>query len=274
MCRKSPLHDECALRYGDEKSHGKEQGTVMMLELGMSLRTPADTVAQLRRLCDLLRESLPTLNGVVLHGSAATAGFEPQRSDLDVLAIVSSNPGEPELAELGDGVLMISGDPSPLEISIVSRGALENWQHPCQHLFHYGEDCRELFESGRIRPQSPTDEDLAMHLVVARARGIDLTGRFPVTQLPEIPRFDYLSAILSDFEWARNRDDDQSSYMVSNACRTLAYLKEGVVLSKSEGKLWCAERDIDCDTVVEDVLCELRSALHHEDRERDKRSKW
>ncbi len=83
-------------------------------------------------------------------------------------------------------------------------------------------------------------------------------GTFPVRELPEIPRYDYLAAILSDFEWARDRDEDLSDYVFSNACRTLAYLKEDVILSKSEGRQWCADRGIDATTVVENVTRELR----------------
>ena len=219
---------------------------------------PPSAVDQLQRLCGLLRQSLPTLGGVILHGSAASSGFEPDRSDLDVLAVVKADPEKQDLAQVGKGILMISGDPHPLEFSIVSYHALVNWQHPCPHLFHFGEEHRERFESARFLPQSPTDDDLAMHLVVARARGIDLTGTFPVNELPQIPRSDYLSAILSDFEWAQDQDEDLSGYVFSNACRTLAYLKDEVILSKTEGRQWCADRDIDTATVVENVTRELR----------------
>ena len=219
---------------------------------------PPSAVEQLQRLCDLLRQSLPTLAGVILHGSAASAGFEPDRSDLDVLAVVNADPKEQELAQVGKGILLISGDPHPLEFSIVSNHALVNWQHPCPHLFHFGEGHRDRFESARFLPQSPTDDDLAMHLVVARTRGIDLTGTFLANELPEIPRSDYLAAILSDFEWAMDQDEDLSDYVFSNACRTLAYLKDEVILSKTEGRQWCADRGIDATTLVENVMHELR----------------
>jgi len=219
---------------------------------------PQSAVDQLQRLCDLLRKSLPTLGGVILHGSAASAGFEPDRSDLDVLAIVNGDADKWQLAQVGKGILMISSDPHPLEFSIVSHQALMNWQHPCPHMFHFGEGDRERFESARFLPESPTDHDLAMHLVVARARGIDLTGTFPVSELPEIPQSDYLAAVLSDFEWAQDRPEDLSDYVFSNACRTLAYLRDEVILSKSEGRQWCADLGVDASTVVEIVTRELR----------------
>ena len=229
-----------------------------MNELRQEDRIPPSAVNQLQRLCDLLGQSLPTLRGVILHGSAASSGFEPGRSDLDVLAIVDADPDAQELGQVGEGILKISGDPHPLEFSIVSHDALVSWQHPCPHIFHFGEGHRERFESARFLPESPTDDDLAMHLVVARERGIDLAGSFPVSHLPVVPRSDYLAAILSDFEWAQERDEDLSDYVLSNACRTLAYLQHEVILSKSEGLQWCAERRIDDATVVENVIRELR----------------
>lgn len=229
-----------------------------MDELRHKDQIPPSAIDQLQRLCTLLRHSLPTLRGVILHGSAASAGFEPGRSDLDVLAIVNADPDKQELDRVGKGILMISGDPHPLEFSIVSHHAMANWQHPCPHLFHFGEGHRERFESAQFQPQSPTDDDLAMHLVVARARGVDLTGTFPVSELPEIPRSDYLAAVLVDFEWAQARDEDLSDYLFSNACRTLAYLKDEVILSKSEGRQWCADRGIEATTLIETVTRELR----------------
>lgn len=225
-------------------------------------RIPSSAVSQLQRLCDLLNQSLPRLSGVILHGSAASAGFDVNRSDLDVLAIVDtdlgSDPDLQALAEVGRSLLKISNDPHPLECSIVSQASLVNWQHPSPHLLHFSEETRMRYESGLFVPLSPTDDDLAMHLVVARARGIDLLGSYPVSDLPKIPRSDYLAAILSDFEWAGEQEEDLSGYVFSNACRTLAYLQDEVILSKSEGRQWCADRGIDSLTVISNVILELK----------------
>lgn len=167
-----------------------------------------------------------------------------------MLAIVNTDPDEKTLTRIGEGILAISNDPHPLEFSIISRRALLDWQHPCPHLLHFGEDKRAAYEAGLFAPLSPTDEDLTMHLMVARERGIDLLGTFPVDDLPKIPRTDYLAAVLSDFQWALNQDEDFSDYVLSNACRTLAYLQDHVILSKSEGRQWCKDRAIDTASLV------------------------
>jgi len=224
-------------------------------------RVPDSAVQQLRRLVSALREALPTLAGVILHGSAATTGFEPRRSDLDVLAIVSADPGTAALKHAGQAILHVSGDPHPLEISVLLASDVQHWHHPCPHLLHFGEDHRARFEAGLFVPQSATDVDLAMHVVVAKARGIVLLGSFPLSELPEVPRADFLDAILADFAWVSVQDEDLSDYEISNACRTLAYLREGLVLSKSEGRRWCADHGVDTCTVVSDVVQALQAEV-------------
>lgn len=222
---------------------------------------PPTAVGQLRRLCGLLQELLPSLRGVVLHGSAATSGFEPDRSDLDVLAFADPDPATGELAELAAGLVEITLAPHPLEFSLVPLQALAHWTHPCRHLLHFGDNSVERFRAGDFAPQSETDEDLTMHLVVARARGLDLLGSFPPGDLPVIPERDFLAAVLSDFEWAAARGSRLAGYALSNAARTLAFLREGLVLSKTEGRAWCAEQGLDEGSLVAVATRELRARM-------------
>lgn len=215
---------------------------------------PPSTVPQLRSLCILLERTLTNVRAVVLHGSAATAGFDPHRSDLDILVIVDVDQAHAKLAYLASGLLDLSNRPHPIELSIVTQRALERWVHPCPYLFHFGEELRGRFDAGDILPETPADPDLAMHLIVARTRGIELLGRHPAGDLPEIPRQDYLAAIREDFEWAQNQQGDMQNYLHANACRTLAYLTDGVVLSKSEGLQWCADRNLKPEYALDTVL--------------------
>lgn len=96
---------------------------------------------------------------------------------------------------------------------------------------------------------------------MARVRGIDLLGTYPLERLPTVPRGDYLSAILSDVEWAQSQYEDLSQYAVANACRTIAYLDSGALLSKSEGIEWCRRNDIEISSVVAEVRKKLRLEL-------------
>lgn len=223
---------------------------------------PDSATAQLEALTQLLQQTLDeTLLGLILHGSAATAGFDAERSDLDLLAIVQSPLTPTQYEALGKGIVQISNAPHPIEFSIVAKENLDSWSHPCRHLFHYGEDRREQFAGGVFEPTEPSDEDLAMHITLARARGIDLLGSYPVERLPEIPVRDYLRAILGDFEWARSQETDLGQYALANACRTMAYLDSGAILSKSEGIQWCRQNMASTADIVEKVISNLRREL-------------
>ena len=223
---------------------------------------PESATTQLEALAQLLQQTLEkSLLGLILHGSAASAGFEIERSDLDVLAIIDGQLTPMQRETIGEAILLISNEPHPLEFSVVAQQDLDKWVHPCKHQFHYGEDTREQFSEGRYKPEALADEDLAAHFTMARARGVDLLGNYPLEKLPIVPRGDYLSAILSDVEWAQSQHEDLSEYAVANACRTMAYLHSGALLSKSEGIEWCRKNKIEISSVVDEVKNKLRLEL-------------
>jgi streptomycin 3"-adenylyltransferase len=58
---------------------------------------------------------------------------------------------------------------------------------------------------------------------------------------PPIPAADYRSSILSDFKWAGEHLDESPLYAVLNACRVLAYVKEGKICSKQQAGEWATQ---------------------------------
>ena len=178
-----------------------------------------------------------------------------------MLAIIDGHLTETQRETIGKAILLISNEPHPLEFSVVAEQDLDKWVHPCKHHFHYGEDQRRRFLEGRYKPEAQADEDLAAHFTMARARGVDLLGTYPVERLPIVPRGDYLSAILGDVEWAQTQHEDFGEYAIANACRTMAYLDSGALLSKSEGIEWCRKNNIELSSVVDDVRKKLRFEL-------------
>jgi len=72
---------------------------------------------------------------LILHGSAASAGFEVERSDLDILAIIKGPLTPMHRATLGQAMLSVSNDPHPSEFSMVREQELQKWEHPCEHQF-------------------------------------------------------------------------------------------------------------------------------------------
>lgn len=210
---------------------------------------PAEVRAQLDALVHGLTACLgENLVGVYLHGSLALGCFNPQRSDLDLLVV--THVALPATTQRGLAQLLLgaSGQPHPIEISVLNRGDLVPWQYPTPFDFHYSEDWRATIgadlASGAWRGWNATrrtDPDLGGHVMVVGRRGVCLHGAPIAAVFPRVPSADYLDSVLGDVlsaEFGIYGRAAAAAYIVLNACRTLAYLRTGEVLSKDEGGVW------------------------------------
>jgi predicted nucleotidyltransferase len=188
------------------------------------------------------------LTGVYLHGSLAAGCFNPARSDLDVLAVTRGPVSLETKVALARRLLELSRRPAPIEISLVWEAGIHPWRYPTPYEFHYSEDWRATYEreleDGSWREWNAgelVDADLAAHFTILRARGLCLYGA-PIRQVfPEVPARDYLDSVMGDVlsaECGLDALQGHATYAILNACRTLAYLTEGKVLSKDEGGGW------------------------------------
>lgn len=205
---------------------------------------PAETKEQVEGLTGAFLGILgANLVGVYLHGSLAMGCFNPRQSDLDLL-VVTARPLSPEAKpQLGRLMLAASGAPHAVELSVLSQSDLEPWKHPAGFSFHYSETWRDetqqqLSGTWRLWEGHPTDPDLAAHVAVTKRRGIHLHGA-PIAQVfPVVPREDLLASVLLDVHGALGALGASPVYGALNACRALAYVREGLLLSKHEGGLW------------------------------------
>jgi predicted nucleotidyltransferase len=211
---------------------------------------PTVVIDQLAQLCQGLIDSLgDSMVGIYLHGSAAMGCFNPQSSDLDILAVSKAAIPLPVKAELGRLLLHLSCQPAPVEIHFLEMGGLHPWRYPPPYELHYSEPWRERFEhdlSGRDwlkwDDHEHRDPDLGAHIKVTRARGVALCGAPIYQTLPEAPEADYLAAVKYDLDDAFEKIEENPVYHTLNLCRTLAYLDSGQVLSKAEGGFWALGR--------------------------------
>jgi streptomycin 3"-adenylyltransferase len=168
---------------------------------------PAELRDQVRALQTGMTDVLGTsLIGMYAHGSLALGCFNPARSDVDLIAVVSRPLGLEEKLALTDLLLHVSAAPYGIELHAVTTDQLRSWRHPSGFELHYGETNREslAFEPvAELARMSPTDPDLAAHVKVARNSGIALVGLPPQDVFPEIPWEDYADALRRDLEWTR-----------------------------------------------------------------------
>jgi predicted nucleotidyltransferase len=198
---------------------------------------PIDVQRQIAQMGTLLRDCLGDDIAVVLHGSLALGEFRPGQSDVDVLVFVDGPLTRVQAQGLATGFLAVSGQPAPIEVSVLERGALAAWVHPAPYLFHYSEDWRDRTIQMLADPATDwlavhTDPDLTVHVVVARQAGIVLHG---AVDWPVPSRADALAAVWYDIATAAADVADNPVYVILNLCRTIWWLEHGVVLSKSAG---------------------------------------
>ena len=198
---------------------------------------PGDVQHQITQMGTLLRECLGDDSAVVLHGSLALGEFRPGQSDVDVLVFVDGPLTRVQAQGLATGLLAVSGQPAPIEVSVLERRAFAAWVHPAPYLFHYSEAWRTRMTQMLADPATEwlaerTDPDLTVHVVVARQAGIVLHGS---VDWPVPSQADALAAVWYDIATAEADVADNPVYVILNLCRTLWWREHGVVLSKSAG---------------------------------------
>jgi predicted nucleotidyltransferase len=235
--------------------------------LGHAAQQVSDRDAEARiqagDLAGRLRASLgEALVGVYLHGSIVLGGFNPELSDLDVLAVTRRRTTVDEKRLLVEIVADASGNPSPLEFHLVAQADLRPWQHPTPFDFHYSDVWRDALRADlaeALGRQGDADPDLAAHVMVVRQRGVAIDGPPPADVFPDVPWDDYADSLLRDLRWARSTDRPWPVYRVLSPARIWATLATREIQSKDSGGAWALERiRADLRPVLADALARYR----------------
>ncbi|WP_203914106.1 nucleotidyltransferase domain-containing protein [Rhizocola hellebori] len=189
------------------------------------------------------------LVSVIVHGSLAWGCWTPS-SDIDALLVVERASGLATFHRM-----LVAGDAQApgngFELSVLSRQAARSSPHPIGYLYH--------FSRARLARQSPEswdldevarDPDLAGHFAVAWTAGVAAYG-LPARQvLRQVDDGEFLASIGEDVLQSCGEILGISAeqvavpvYPVLNFARTLAWLRERVMLSKREGGQWLMNRE-------------------------------
>ncbi|MCD6291133.1 MAG: DUF4111 domain-containing protein [Anaerolineae bacterium] len=207
---------------------------------------PSPVRAQVNEFLERTRGLLgDELIGMYLHGSLAMGCFNPEHSDIDLLAVTRHGmPVDIKRAMIKE-LLRRSGDPAPIEISFLQESDLHPWQYPTPFDLHYSETWRTQYqqqlEDGTWRTWNEkrhTDADLAAHITVVLHRGLCLYGSPIAKVFPPVPREHYIASLLEDFEWASEQASENPTYLILNSARIYRYLLDGQILSKDEAGAW------------------------------------
>lgn len=201
-----------------------------------------DVIHNLQR--EISRIITDQLKGVYIHGSLALGGFNPDVSDIDLLAVTASPLSIETKRELAKLFLAFSNSRHPIEIHFLNAEQLSDWKHPCHFDFHYSEFWREqyfrdlLTNNHRFLNGIDQDADLAAHITIINYKGICLTGE-PIKEVfPPIPQSDYISSIMQDYNDCLENIKEDPIYSTLNLIRAYRYLKEEIITSKHEAGYW------------------------------------
>lgn len=183
------------------------------------------------------------LTGIYLHGSAAMGCYNPNKSDIDLIVVVESDISDAQKTGFMNVVVRLNAvaPKKGIEVSIVKRCHCDPFVFPTPFELHFSPTHlqRYLDDPQRyIATMHGVDADLAAHFTVINKYGVALCGKNIRDVFCEVPYDCYIAAVMSDIENAESDIFDQPVYVALNLCRTLAFVAEGLYLSKRDGGEW------------------------------------
>lgn len=179
-----------------------------------------------------------SLVGLYLHGSAVQQDFDPVRSDVDVLGVVTQPPSDPQRAALAAG-LAHDARPVPgsgLDFILCSREAVAAPSH--NYRFEFAVSTGEGLPTEMEGPGIAGE--ILIHAALCRSSGRALHGPPPEQVFAPVPRSLLCEGLLVEMEWhlgelARAPTEVAIRNAVLNAARSQFAAETGQILSKSRG---------------------------------------
>ena len=183
--------------------------------------------------------------GIYLNGSLAAGGFNPERSDIDILVLTAQELTGEVKRDIITLLLRISRMPGPLEVYFLVEKVLHPIQQPLPVSLYYDEKEREHYQleihkDYRDYWSTATQytSDLTIYLTTLHQYGICLYGQSIAEAIPTIPADIIRKALITNLQGARDQRLRDPINFVLNASRTIAYLHDGNMLSKGAGGIW------------------------------------
>ena len=186
------------------------------------------------------------LTGIYLHGSLAMDCFNPEKSDIDLIVVISNDISDSQKMLLMKEIVNLNqkAPAKGLEISVVKKEYCTSFKYPTPFELHFSPIHLQWYldnPTEYIEKMKGMDKDLAAHFTIINKYGIVLYGEKIDSVFSDVPLRDYIDSIFCDIENAPEDIIDQPVYTVLNLCRVLAFLSDGLYLSKKEGGKWAKD---------------------------------
>lgn len=189
---------------------------------------------------NILKENLI---GIYVHGSIALGCFNWDKSDIDFVVVVHEVLSHETKKKLMDFTVKLNeqAPPKGLEMSIVLKRYCKEFHYPTPFELHFSNIHKEWYHSNPddyCEHMQGEDKDLAAHFTIIRHVGIVLFGKHISGIFGEVASHYYLDSIKDDIQNAKSDIIKNPVYIVLNLCRVVAYIQEGLILSKKQGGEW------------------------------------
>ncbi len=186
------------------------------------------------------------LTGIYLHGSLVMGCFNPDKSDIDLIIVINNSITDLQKLQFMNYVVEWNktAPDKGIELSIVRKEYCQNFLYPTPFELHFSNTHLQWFiddPTDYIHKMNGTDKDLAAHFKIIKEYGVVLQGEEIEDVFADVPRKDYIDSIWSDVEGAGEDIADEPVYVILNLCRTAAFLRNGLILSKKQGGEWALQ---------------------------------
>ena len=198
------------------------------------------------------------LVGVYAAGSVALGGYDPQRSDLDVVAVCRRSLADDAKAAVARA-LRHESLPCPargLELVIYAESVVREPTPDAGYELNLNSGPAMPF---RLSLSSVADAEhwYAIDRAIVREHGVVLFGPPPWELFAPIPRATLVDLLAESVRWHEEHESARGDDAILNACRAWRFATDDVWSSKTDAGGWARAR-LDDSAVVSDALAARR----------------
>lgn len=186
------------------------------------------------------------LVGIYVHGSIAFECFRWEHSDIDLIVVVKTSLKLEAKRDILELLWRLREEvpPEGIEMSIVLEEHCKSFVYPTPYELHWSKCWMEQYVKNPnvlCDTKGKADFDLAAHFTVIQSVGVELYGRCIKDVFGMVKPKYYFDSIYRDVSSCMDEVEENPVYVILNLCRVVAYLKDGLVLSKLQGGSWGME---------------------------------
>ena len=206
-----------------------------------------ETEDQINMCLNLLKDVLgQNLLGVYLYGSSILGGLQ-KYSDIDLYVVTERSTTHVEKIKLVFSLLHVSGvymksSRLPIELTIVTKSAINPWHYPPNFDFQYGEWLRKQFESGIIEPWRTKEmPELALLITQVLLASKTLLGPNPDRLFQKVPYKDFIAATTYELKNLMSELSGDTRNVLLTYARIWSTLTTDAIRSKLAAADWAID---------------------------------